>query len=51
MRGLKRNRTASVVIRGQAFMHNLRRDHYELGVDALAGLTVAGAFEELAKAT
>ena len=50
MRGLKRDRTASVVIRGHAFMQNLRRGHYELGVDALAGLTVAAAFDELAKA-
>jgi transposase, IS6 family len=50
MRGLKRDRTASVVIRGHAFIQNLRRGHYELGVDALPGLTVAAAFEELALA-
>ena len=50
MRGLKRDRTASVVIRGHSFMQNLRRGDYELGVDALAGLTVAAAFDELAKA-
>jgi len=48
MRGLKRDRTASVVIRGHAFMQNLRRDHYELGVHARDGLTVAAAFDELA---
>jgi hypothetical protein len=29
MRGLKRDRTASVVIRGHAFIQNLRRGHYE----------------------
>ena len=34
MRGVKTNRTASVVIRGHAFMQNLRRGHYELAVDA-----------------
>ncbi len=50
MRGLKRDRTASVVIRGHAFMQNLRRGHYELGIDALPGLTVAAAFDELAPA-
>ena len=35
MRGLKRDRTASVVIRGHAFVQNLRRWHYELGAHAL----------------
>jgi len=50
MRGLKRDQTASVVIRGHAFIQNLRRGHYELGVDALLGLTVAAAFDELAVA-
>jgi IS6 family transposase len=48
MRGLKRDRTASVVIRGHAFIQNLRRGHYELGVDAHPGLTIAAAFDELA---
>jgi transposase, IS6 family len=47
MRGLKRDRTASVVIRGHAFIQNLRRGHYELGVDALPGMTLAAAFDEL----
>jgi transposase-like protein len=28
MRGLKTDRTASVVIRGHAFIQNLRRGHY-----------------------
>jgi transposase, IS6 family len=50
MRGLKRDRTAGVVIRGHAFIQNLRRRHYELGVDALPRLTVAAAFDELALA-
>src|SRR5664280_1192698 len=48
MRGLKRDRTASVVIGGHAFIQNLRRGHYELGVDALPGLTLSAAFDELA---
>ena len=51
MRGLQRDRTASVVIRGHAFVQNLRRGHYELGVDALNDdLRVAAAFDELARA-
>ncbi len=50
MRGLKRDRTATVAIRGHAFMQNLRRGHYELGVHARDGLTVAAAFDELASA-
>jgi len=48
LRGLKRDRTASVVVRGHAFIQNLRRGHYELGVDARPGLTIAAAFDELA---
>ncbi|CAN5839239.1 hypothetical protein BH23ACT2_BH23ACT2_16010 [soil metagenome] len=49
MRGLKRDRTASVVIRGHAFTQNLRRGHYELAIHALPGLTVAAAFGELVR--
>ena len=37
MRDLKRHPTASVIIEGDAFMQNLRRGHYELGVGALPG--------------
>ena len=47
MRGLKQDRTASVVIRGNAFIQNLRRGHYELGSDARPWLTLAAAFDEL----
>ena len=48
MRGLRRDRTASTVIRGHAFIQNLRRDHYELGVDARHHrLRVAAAFDAL----
>jgi IS6 family transposase len=39
-----------VVIAGHAFLQNLRRGHYELGVDAPRGLRVAAAFIELAQA-
>jgi IS6 family transposase len=50
MRGLQRDRTATVVIRGHAFVQNLRRGHYELGACArIAGLRVAAAFDELAR--
>ena len=49
MRGLKTIRTASVVIRGHAFMQNLRRSHYELGIDPNnRHLRIAAAFNELA---
>ena len=51
MRGLKRDRTASVVIRGHAFVQNLCRGHYELGVNSLTDrVRVASALDELAKA-
>jgi transposase-like protein len=33
MRGLKRLRSARVISAGHAFVQNLRRGHYELGVD------------------
>jgi IS6 family transposase len=50
MRGLKTDRTTSAVIRGHAFIQNLRRGHYELGVDAPSGhLRIAAAFHELAE--
>ena len=51
MRGLKTDPTARVIIRGHAFMQNLRRGHYELGVEARnRHLRVAAAFDELAQA-
>jgi IS6 family transposase len=51
MRGLKTDRTATVIIRGHAFMQNIRRGHYELGVEARhEQLRVAAAFNELAAA-
>ncbi len=49
MRGLKTDRTATVIITGHAFIQNLRRGHYELGVEARhRRLRCAAAFDELA---
>ena len=48
MRGLKRDGTASTIIRGHSLMQNIRRGHYELGVDARSHRRVAAAFTELA---
>ncbi|MFF5233517.1 hypothetical protein [Dactylosporangium sp. NPDC000521] len=50
MRGLRTDRTAQTMTAGHAFMQNLRRGHYELGIDARRGLRVAAAFTELATA-
>jgi transposase, IS6 family len=51
MRGLQTDRTAQVVIAGHAFVQNLRRGHYELGIEARsAAMRVAAAFTELAQA-
>jgi transposase-like protein len=47
MRGLKTDRTASVVIRGHAFVQNLRRGHHELAVDAPPVFRLATACDEL----
>ncbi len=49
MRGLKRDHTARVVIRGHAFVQNIRRGHYELGIDARSYRRVVAAFTELAR--
>ncbi len=50
MRGLKRDHSARVIVRGHALMQNIRRGHYELGVEARAHRRVAAAFTELARA-
>jgi hypothetical protein len=50
MCGLRTDETAQVIIAGPAFMQNLRRGHYELGVDAPPATRVAAAFTELAQA-
>jgi transposase, IS6 family len=49
MRGLKRDHTARVIIRGHALMQNIRRGHYELGVECRPHQRVATAFTELAR--
>jgi transposase-like protein len=49
MRGLQTDHTAQVIIAGHAFMQNLRRGHYELGLDSQPKLRVASAFSELAR--
>jgi transposase-like protein len=49
MRGLKRDHTARVIMRGHALMQNIRRGHYELGLDARAHWRAAHAFTELAQ--
>jgi IS6 family transposase len=49
MRGLKTDRTTSVIIRGHAFIQNLRRSHYELGDEARhEQLRIASGVNELA---
>jgi transposase-like protein len=50
MRGLRNDRTARVVITGPAFVQNVRRGHYELGVEVPATLRLAASFTELAAA-
>jgi hypothetical protein len=50
MRGLKQDRSASIVIAGHAFVQNLRRGHYGLAVDEPVIRRVAVAFRELALA-
>jgi hypothetical protein len=35
------------VIAGHAFMQNVRRGHYELGIEAVPRLRVRAAFNEL----
>ena len=50
MRGLKRLRSARVISTGHAFIQNLRRGHYELGIDADPKRQLPAAFTELAVA-
>jgi len=49
MRGLTRDRTAQVIMRGHALMQNLRRGHHELGVDSRAHRHIENAFTALAR--
>jgi hypothetical protein len=39
-----------VIIAGHAFMQNIRRGHYELGLDAPPALRIAAEFTELTQA-
>ena len=48
MRGLKRDRTARVIVAGHAFVQNLRRGFYDLGLDVPRAARLAEAFDELA---
>lgn len=50
MRGLKRLRSARVISAGHAFVQNLRRSHYELGVDVDPRHRIPVAFAELTRA-
>jgi transposase-like protein len=47
MRGLSTDRTASVVIRGHAFVQNRRRGHFELEGGTAPVLRLATSFDEL----
>jgi IS6 family transposase len=47
MRGLRTDRTASVVIREHDFVQNLRRGHYELGVEVAPVFRLITAFDEV----
>ncbi len=48
MRGLKRDRTARVIVAAHAFIQNLRRGFYDLGIDVPPAARLAEAFDELA---
>ena len=50
MRGLRRLRSTRVISTGHAFIQNLRRGHYELGVDVNPKRQLTAAFAELAVA-
>jgi transposase, IS6 family len=50
MRGLKRIRSAQVVCRGHAFVQNLRRGHYDPGLDTEPGRRLEAIFTELSLA-
>jgi hypothetical protein len=50
MRGLKRLHSVKMISAGHAFVQNLRRGHYELGVDADRKRLLYAAFTELALA-
>ncbi|KPM51929.1 transposase [Frankia sp. R43] len=47
MRGLKRLRSAQTISVGHAFVQNIRRGHYELGIDTDPHARLTAAFTEL----
>jgi hypothetical protein len=47
MRGLKTDHGARIIIAVHAFIQNIRRGHYHLGVDEPMTLRVAAAFDKL----
>jgi len=47
MRGLKQDRSATVVLAGHALVQNLRRGHYELAVEEPVNRRLAIVFAEL----
>jgi transposase-like protein len=49
MRGPKRLRSARVICAGHAFIQNLRRGHYEFGIDVDPRHQLPAAFAELAR--
>jgi hypothetical protein len=48
MRGLKRDRTARIIVAGHAFVQNVRRGFYDLGTDVPSVSRLGHAFAELA---
>jgi transposase-like protein len=50
MRGLKRLRSVQTISAGHALVQNIRRGHYELGIDTNPQLKLAAAFTALAAA-
>ena len=50
MRGLKTDRTTSVVIRGLALMQNMRRGHYQFDHDIDPNTRAEAAFDDLRSA-
>jgi transposase-like protein len=50
MRGLKQDRSARVIITGQALVQNVRRGHYELAAEEPATRRLAVAFDQFAMA-
>jgi len=48
MRGLKRDRTARVIVAGHSLVQNLRRGFYDLGTEGPPTSRLVNAFAELA---